>query len=147
MHVDLRRLRQPHHAVGVEVALHRGAVLDGDLAVERSAQPEDYGAFGLLGNRQRIDHVAGIERDSDAIDLHVAVRLDGHLADLRAEAVGILADGDATTAPARQRLAPVPLPGGRVPPPQPFGLPSPQLPPPLRGPQPPPRPPPPPPTP
>src|SRR6202011_1952471 len=109
MHVDLRRLRQPHHAVGVEVALHRDAVLDGDLAVERSAHPEDHRALTLLGYGERIDHVAGIERDGDAIDLHVAVRVDGHFSDLRAEAVRILADGDAAAAAVRQRLAPVAL--------------------------------------
>src|ERR1700745_3879400 len=44
MDIDLRRLGQAHHPIGVEVALHRSAVLKRDLAVKRGAQPEYHGA-------------------------------------------------------------------------------------------------------
>ena len=73
-------------------SLHRDAVLHRDLAVQRAAQAEDHTAFGLFGDGQRIDHVVGIERDGDAIDLHVAVRSNRDPGDLRAEAVRVFAE-------------------------------------------------------
>src|SRR5208282_1203891 len=69
MNVDLWRLRKTYHAIGVEIALHRSAVFDRDLTVQRGGQAKDHGAFGLLGDGLRIDHVTGIERDSNSIDL------------------------------------------------------------------------------
>src|SRR5580698_9959237 len=61
MDVDLWRLRKTHHTIGVEVALHRSTVLDGDLAEQRGGQAKDHGALSLLGDDLRIDHVTGIE--------------------------------------------------------------------------------------
>src|SRR5271168_146516 len=39
--VDLWRLGEAHHAVGVEITLLRHAVLHGDLSIKRGAEPED----------------------------------------------------------------------------------------------------------
>ena len=76
MNVDFRRFRKAYHTVSVEIALHRSTVLDRDLSVQCGGQAEDDGALGLLSDGPRINHVAGIERDSDSIDLHLAIRLD-----------------------------------------------------------------------
>src|SRR5579863_1801937 len=107
MDVDLRGLREAHHAIGIEIALYCSAVLDRDLAVERGAQAEDHRTFGLLGDGQGIDHVARVECDSDAINLRLAAWFDGNLGDLRAGAVVVLADRDAAARTRRQRLAPI----------------------------------------
>src|ERR1700733_8654216 len=122
MHVDPRRLRKTHHAISVEIALYRGAVLDRDLAVQCGAQAKDHGALSLLGDRLRIDHVTGIERDGDPVDLHLAVRLHRNFSDLRAEAVRKIANGDAAPATFGQRLAPVTLLGGGIQHPEPVRL-------------------------
>src|SRR5579863_1142630 len=114
VHIDPRRLRKTHHAISVEIALYRGAVLDRDLAVQGGTQPKDYRALSLLGDRLRIDHVTGIERDGDSIDLHLAVWLHRNFGDLRAEAVRKIANGNAAPAALWQRLAPVALLGGGI---------------------------------
>src|ERR1700722_1309094 len=83
MHIDPRRFCKTHHAIRVEIALHRGAILDRDLAVQCGTQTKDHRALSLLGDGLRIDHVTGIERDGHAIDLYSAVRLHRNFGDLR----------------------------------------------------------------
>src|SRR4029077_1155183 len=114
MDVDPRRICKAHHAISVEIALHRGAILDGDLSVECGRQTKDHGALGLLGDGLRVDHVTGIERDSDAIDLEMTVRLHRNFRHLRAETVGKSANSDAAPAPSWQRLAPIAFLGGGI---------------------------------
>src|SRR5579862_8868171 len=87
MHVDLGRIRQAHHPISIEIALHGRAILDGDLSVECRRQPKDHGALSLLYDGLRVNHVTGIEGDRDPIDLHMAVWLHRYFGDLRAETV------------------------------------------------------------
>ena len=122
MDVDLRRLGEAHHAVGVEIALLRHAVLHRDLAVERGAEPEDRAAFHLLGDGERIHDIVRIDGDRDAIHLELALGRDGDLRDMGAEAAHVVADGDAAPLAFRQRLAPVALLGGGVEHLEPVGL-------------------------
>src|SRR6266403_709892 len=114
MDVDPRRIRKAHHAISVEIALHSGAILDRDLSVQRGRQTKDHGALSLLGDGLRVDHMTGIERDSDPIDLQTTVRLHRNFRDLRAQTVCKSANSDAAPATSRQRLAPVAFLGGGI---------------------------------
>src|SRR5208282_4054982 len=107
--VDLRRLGEAHHAVGVEIALLRHAVLHGDLSIKRGAEPEDRAALHLLGDGERVHDIVRIDGDRDAIHLELALGRDGDLRDMGAEASHVVADGDAAPLAFRQRLAPVAL--------------------------------------
>src|SRR6516165_9037493 len=107
--VDLRRLGEAHHAVGVEIALLRQAVLHGDLSIKRGAEPEDRAAFHLLGDGEWVYDIVRIDGDRDAIHLELALGRDGDLRDMGAEASHVVADGDAAPLAFRQRLAPVAL--------------------------------------
>src|SRR5882724_2421961 len=88
MDLDPRSIRKTHHAISVEIALHRGAILDRDLSVECRRQTKYYRALSLLDDGLRVDHVTRIERDDDPIDLQMTVRLHCHFRHLRTETVG-----------------------------------------------------------
>src|SRR5215472_10423879 len=122
--VDLRRLGEAHHAVGVEIALLRHAVLDGDFSIKGGAEPEDRTAFHLLGDGERVHDILWIDGDRDAIHLKLAFGRDGDLRDMGAEASHVVADGDAAPLALWQRLAPVALLGDGVEHLEPVGLPA-----------------------
>src|SRR5271167_2955454 len=48
VHVDLWRLRQPYHPIGIKISLHRNAVLDRDLSEQGSSQAKDDAALCLF---------------------------------------------------------------------------------------------------
>ena len=72
--LDLRRLVHPQIAVVVEVALLDGAVLQGDVAVQRGAQAEEQAALNLRLDGARIDGDAAVDRGDRAAQPHLALR-------------------------------------------------------------------------
>src|SRR6516164_9281861 len=90
---DLWRVRKPQHFVSVEVRLLGGAILDGDFAVERCGQRVDDRALHLHFDRERVDHMAGINRRHHAAHPHFAV-LDRDFDHLRAIAAAGFVERD-----------------------------------------------------
>src|SRR5204862_6841414 len=70
----LGRILEAHDWIGVEVALDHAAVLDRDLAEQRSREPVDHAAFKLRLDATRVDHDAAVAGDHHALDLDLAVR-------------------------------------------------------------------------
>src|SRR5262249_60043397 len=91
---DLWRVAKPQHFVSIEIGLLGGAILDGDFAVERCGQRVDDRALHLHFDRERVDHMAGIDRRHHAVHPHFAV-LDRDFDHLRAIAAAGLVKRDA----------------------------------------------------
>ncbi|MEJ2256347.1 MAG: hypothetical protein P8X98_04975, partial [Woeseiaceae bacterium] len=99
--LDLRRPVHAHDPVVVEVALHRAAVLDGDLAVQRGAEAVDDAALHLRPHAQGVDRESPVRRAPHALDPDFAI-LDPHLRNLGHDAAEGLLDGDAKAVAVRQ---------------------------------------------
>src|SRR5215470_9511212 len=79
--LDSRRLGKTHHRIVVEVRLLDAPVLNGDLAKLRGGEAPHDAAFYLLGNGERIDGIARIERKDDTTHPHVPGVAERHLED------------------------------------------------------------------
>src|SRR5262249_56481510 len=104
--LDLGRVGNTQHFITVEVRLLDAAVLDGDFADQRRGQRVNDGALGLHLDRQRIDHMAAIERRDDAMHANFAA-LDRRFHYLRADTAARLGHGDAAPYALRQRAEPI----------------------------------------
>src|SRR5438093_7969191 len=72
VHVDLRRLADPHHRVVVEVGLHDPSLVDGDLTVEGGGQLVDDTPLGLRLDLLRIGGEARVDGADDAMHPRLA---------------------------------------------------------------------------
>ena len=114
MHLDRRRLVDPHHAVVIEIILLDRALLIGEPAVERAGPAEDETALDLRFDRVGVDDKTAIDRGHRSSHHHRALRQDldlDHHADMAAED---RADGDAAPNARRARRVPGRLLGNKV---------------------------------
>src|SRR5262245_60585476 len=79
--LDFRRLGKTHHRIVVEVRLLDAPVLNGDLAKQRGGEAPHDAAFHLLGDGERIDGIARIQRKDDTTHPHVPNVAERHLQD------------------------------------------------------------------
>src|SRR5882724_13315375 len=63
---------EPEHLVIIEIALDDAAVLDGDLAIKSGSEAINDTALHLLGDGQRIHHVAAVDSTHDTFDTDFA---------------------------------------------------------------------------
>ena len=72
---------EPEHLVIIEIALDDAAVFDGDLAIQGGSEAIDDAALHLLGDGQRIHHVAAVDRTHDTFDPDFAAFTHRHFCD------------------------------------------------------------------
>ena len=109
VHLDHRRLVDPHHAIVVEIGLLNPAILDRDVAIERGGAAEDHSALHLRRQSIGIDHPASIHHRGDALEMDFARFVHchfGHGGDIGAESE---LGADAPALPRRQLRAPARL--------------------------------------
>ena len=114
MHLDLRRLVDPHYPIVVEIALLNAASCDRDLAVERRRQPENQATLELRGDRVWIDGCAAVHHAHDLSHGDRAIAVDLDFRDRSEKGSERALCCDAATGALRQRLAPTGLLRGEI---------------------------------
>src|SRR5215813_14300491 len=79
--LNFRRLGKTHHRIVVEVRLLDAPVINGDLAKQGGGEAPHDAAFHLLGDGERIDGIARIQRKDDTTYPYVPSFAERHLKD------------------------------------------------------------------